>query len=59
MTGRLLTQITRPHHQNERAGPHEMPDSSPSAATPSISQPFSITESESGYRRDEKIGGLL
>jgi hypothetical protein len=57
---RIADSINRLHNPDQSPGPHEMPVTSPNVATPPASaRPFSFTDSESGYKKDEKPGGTL
>jgi hypothetical protein len=56
----IADSINRLYNPGESQGPYEMPVTSPNVATPPTSaRPFSFTDSESGYQKDEKSEGTL
>jgi len=56
----IADSINRLDNPDESPGPHEMPITSPNVVTPRTSaRPFSFTDSESGYKKDEEPGGTL
>jgi hypothetical protein len=56
----IADSINRPYNLDESPGPHEMAVTLPNVATPPTSaRPFSFTDSESGYKKDEEPGRTL
>jgi len=56
----IADSINRLYNPDESQGPHEMPVMSPNIVTlPASARPFSFTDSESGYKKDERPEGIL